>query len=208
MSTTLLETIQKIVQDELVRVRTAELGIVQEQHPHAGESDKDNYSCSVLLRDSKILLRSVPVATDRIGQVSIPAVGEMVLVQFVGGSIQAPVITGRLYNDEDRPPVNQDGKSVLHVPLGAGDSDAVHLEITSGDTRAILLQLGSGLKVQLQDDDPVIEVDAGEGNAKIRIDRDGAVSVESQGKLKIGASEISIEAQGNLTLKGARVDIN
>lgn len=208
MSTTLLETIQKIVQDELVRVRTAELGIVQEQHPHAGESDKDNYSCSVLLRDSKILLRSVPVATDRIGQVSIPAVGEMVLVQFVGGSIQAPVITGRLYNDEDRPPVNQDGKSVLHVPLGAGESDAVHLEITSGDTRAILLQLGSGLKVQLQDDDPVIEVDAGEGNAKIRIDRDGAVSVESQGKLKIGASEISIEAQGNLTLKGARVDIN
>jgi uncharacterized protein involved in type VI secretion and phage assembly len=208
LSATLLETIQRIVQDELARVRTAELGIVQEQHPHASDSDKDNYSCSVLLRDSKILLRSVPVATDRIGQVSIPAVGEMVLVQFVGGSIHAPVITGRLYNDEERPPANQDGQFILHVPLGAGESDAVHFEISSGDKRAMLLQLGSGLKLQLQDDDPVVEVETDGGSAKIRIDRDGAVTVESQGKLKMNASEISIEAQGNLKLKGARVDIN
>ena len=51
------------------------------------------------------------------------------LVQFVAGDVNAPVIVGRLYNDEDRPPENEDGKAVLHLPLGAADDDAVHLEL-------------------------------------------------------------------------------
>ncbi|MBI9093056.1 MAG: hypothetical protein JEZ12_27915 [Desulfobacterium sp.] len=102
---TLFDTIRRIVQEEVRRVRTAELGVVEEQHSHAEESDKDNYGCTVALRDSGIVLKKVPVATQRIGTVGIPAVSELVLVQFIGGDINATVITGRLYNDEDRPPV-------------------------------------------------------------------------------------------------------
>jgi ribose transport system ATP-binding protein len=37
------------------------------------------------------------------------------LVQFVGGDAHAPVITGQRYNDQDRPPPNEDGKAVLVV---------------------------------------------------------------------------------------------
>ena len=113
MTLTLYETIQRIVQAELRRIHTAELAIVQEQHPHAGDSDQDNYACTVQLRNSGIILKEVPVATARIGQASIPAVGNLVLVQFVGGNINAPVITGSLYNDEERPPVNDDGQIIL-----------------------------------------------------------------------------------------------
>ena len=119
MTPTLYDTIRRIVQEELGQVRTAELAVVQEQHA-------DEFAASVKLRDSEIVLRKVPVATQRIGAVSIPAVGDLVLVQFVGGSVNAPVITGRLYNDEDRPPANDDGQAVLHLPLAAGDDDAVH----------------------------------------------------------------------------------
>src|SRR5918994_264965 len=54
MTLTLYETVQRIVHEELGRVRTAELAIVQEQHPHADDSDKDNYACTVRLRDSGI----------------------------------------------------------------------------------------------------------------------------------------------------------
>ena len=85
----LLDTIRRIVRDEVARVRTAEIGIVQEQHPHASDSDLDNFACTVRLRDSGIVLRRVPVATQRIGLASIPAVGEMVLVQFIGGNLHA-----------------------------------------------------------------------------------------------------------------------
>jgi phage baseplate assembly protein gpV len=200
---TLFESIQRIVQDELQSVRTAELAVVQEQHP----SDPDNYACTVVLRDSGIVLRNVPVATSRIGAVAIPAVGELVLVQFVGGDVNAPVIVGRLYNDRDHPPENEDGRAVLHLPLGASDDSAVHIELKSGDARELSVKLGSAVTFVLRDDDPVVEIDAG-GQAKVTIERDGTVAVKSSGKLELKASEIKVEAEGKLTLKGATVNIN
>jgi uncharacterized protein involved in type VI secretion and phage assembly len=204
----LYETIQRIVAAELLRVRTADLAVVQELHPHAGGSDKDNYACTVQLRNSQIVLKRVPVATQQIGAVSIPNVGDLVLVQFIGGDVNAPVITGRLYNDEDRPPPNDEGQAIVHLPLGAGDGDAVHLELNSGDSRALTLQLGDGLKVELKDDDPAVKIDVGGGKATVQIDRDGTIKLENQGKVQISGSEIKIEAQAQLTLKGATVAIN
>ena len=203
MTLTLFESIQRIVQDELQSVRTAELAVVQEQHP----SDPDNYACTVVLRDSGIVLRNVPVATSRIGTVAIPAVGELVLVQFVGGDVNAPVIVGRLYNDRDRPPENEDGRAVLHLPLGASDDSAVHVELKSGEARELSVKLGRAVTFVLRDDDPVVEIDAG-GKAKVTIERDGTVAVKSSGKLELKASEIKVEAEGKLTLKGATVNIN
>lgn len=208
MTLTLFESIQRIVREELAQVRPSELAVVQEQHPHASDSDDDNYACTVKLRDSQLVLREVPVATGQIGVASIPAVGELVLVEFVGGDVNAPVIVGRLYNDEDRPPANDDGKAVLHLPPAAGDSDAVHVELTSGGARSIVLKLGSGLELTLQDDDPAVKVDVGGGSATLEIAKDGALSVQSNGKLELKATEISIEAQGQLTLRGATVNLN
>lgn len=215
MTLTLFDTVRCIVREELGQVRTAELALVEEQHPHAGEVDHDNYACTVRLRDSGLVLRKVPVATQRIGTVSIPAVGEMVLVQFVGGDLNAPIITGRLYNDEDRPPVNDDGQGVLHLPLGAAESDAVHLELTSGGTRQIVLRLGKGLSLTLQDDDPVVELAVDGGKAKLTIGRDGAVTLDSQGDLKVKGgdvqlegSSITVKASGELNLKGSKVNLN
>ncbi|MDA8140167.1 MAG: phage baseplate assembly protein V [Desulfobacteraceae bacterium] len=215
MTYSLFDTIRKIVREELGRVRTAELAVVQDQHPHADGGDKDNFACTVALRDSGIVLKKVPVATQRIGTASIPAVGELVLVQFVGGDINAPVITGRLYNDEDRPPVNADQQAVMHLPLGAADSDAVHLELQSGDTRQLLFKLGDALEVTAKDDDPVIELSVDGGKAKVKIERDGAVTIESNGNMKFKGGEvkiegqtIAVEAQSELKLKGSVVNIN
>ena len=113
---TLYDTIRRIVAEELAQLRTAELGIVEEQHPHASDSDTDNYACTVRLRDSDIVLPHVPLATQRLGTVAIPAVGELVLVQFLGGDINAPVITGRLYDEVTRPPVNEAGAASCRAP--------------------------------------------------------------------------------------------
>lgn len=208
MSTrSLYETIQRIVQEELRRVHTAELAVVQAQHPHAGETDQDNYSCTVKLRNSALVLKQVPVATPRIGQVSIPAVGDLVLVQFVGGDINAPIIVGSLYNDEDRPPVNANGQAILHLPPDGGDSDAVHIEINSDGKREINIKLGSGLAIHLRDDDPAVQIAVG-NSATVQIDSDGAIKLESQGNIAIKGKEVTIEAQAQLKLKGATIDLN
>ncbi len=209
MSRTLLETIQRIVADEVGRVRTAELAVVQDVHPHADDGDKDNYACTVALRDSGIVLGHVPVATARIGTVSIPDVGELVLVQFLGGSVNAPVITGRFYNDEDRPPANDKGVAIAHLPLGAADDEAVHIELASGDARSLSITLGKGLKLELKDDDPVVSIDVSDGKAKLTIAQDGATSLESKGKLELKGAGIAIDAGGDkLVLKGSTVELN
>ncbi|MBN1931243.1 MAG: hypothetical protein JW786_06505 [Desulfobacterales bacterium] len=206
---TLFDTIRRIVQEEIARTRTAELAVVQEQHPHVDDSDKDNYACTVALRDSGIVLKHVPVATQRIGIASIPAVGELVLVQFIGGDINAPVITGRLYNDEDRPPANDDNQAIMHLPLGAGDSDAVHLELHSGDSRELILKLGNGLELNLKDDDPVVEIKVDGGKGSVAIARDGAITIESQADINMkGSGSINIEASGEMNLKGSVINLN
>ena len=207
MTLTLFDSIQQLVREEVGRIRTAELATVQKQHSHSSSGDSDNYACTVVLRDSGIVLARVPVATERIGSASIPAVGELVLVQFLNGDINAPVIVGRLYNDADRPPPNDDGQAILHLPLGASDDQAVHVELHS-DTRKAIVKLGSALALTVQDDDPVVKVDVA-GQATLKIGKDGSIAIESSTDISIkGSSNVTLEAAGQLTLKGATVNIN
>src|SRR5262245_10016388 len=100
MNDGVLQLLRQLIRHEVQATRMAELAIVQDQHP----ADPDNYACTVRLRDSDIVLSKVPVATSRLGSVAIPPVGALVLVQFLNGDVNAPVVLGSLYNEEDRPP--------------------------------------------------------------------------------------------------------
>ncbi|MEO1069433.1 MAG: phage baseplate assembly protein V [Cyanobacteria bacterium J06638_6] len=213
---TLYETIQRIVQEELSRQQTAELAVVQENHPHADAGDTDNYACTVVLRNTGLVLRQVPVATPRVGQVSIPSVGDLVLVQFVGGNLNAPIITGSLYSDAARPPANQPQQAIWHLPADAAEDDALRVAFTGSDPKEITVSLGTALTVTLLDDDPVVSINVDGGKAAIAIDRDGAITITSQGDIAMEGNNISVKAQANLTLeaqgetviKGATVNIN
>jgi uncharacterized protein involved in type VI secretion and phage assembly len=207
VSIAMFDTMRRIVREELSRIRTAELAVVTEQHPHAADSDTDNYACSVQLRDTGLVLKRVPVAVHRVGAASLPGVGDLVLVQFVGGDLDAPIILGSLYNDEDRPPVNGDGKAVLHLPLGAADSDAAHIELSSNGTRTLKIAMGSTV-VTITDDDPSVNIDVGD-NAALTVGSNGAVTIKSSGNIEIKSDgNINVEAGATLTLKGATVNIN
>lgn len=115
----LVTIMQQIAAFEAEKIYTTELGEVTAALPHASDSDKNNYQCSVKLKNRKTAdgsdfeLRKVPVATGHIGMASIPNVGDLVLVQFIGGNLNAPVITGRLYNDADVPPVSDKNQLVM-----------------------------------------------------------------------------------------------
>jgi hypothetical protein len=104
----MVEIIRKIIQHELSKIRIGELGVVTSIFPHSGESDKDNYECNVKLKNSGLELRKVPIATNHIGTAAVPNVEDLVLVSFVAGDVNQPIVVGRLYNDKDRPPVNNE----------------------------------------------------------------------------------------------------
>ena len=134
----------------------------------------------------------MPVATGRIGAASIPAVGELVLVQFVGGDVNAPVITGRLYNDEDRPPANEDGKAVLHLPARRRRPRRGPRRAAQRRHAQLVLKLGTGLELTLQDDDPAVKVDVGgnghaddrQGRRASRCRASGKVELKGDGDLR------------------------
>jgi len=115
----IISILKEIASREVEKIYTTELGEVTAIMPHASDGDKYNYQCSVKIKNRKSAdgsdfeLRNVPVTTAHIGLASIPNVGDLVLIQFIGGELNAPVITGRLYNDKDKPPVSDNGQFVL-----------------------------------------------------------------------------------------------
>jgi len=212
----LLPDLRRLIREEVQGLRAAELAVVQAQHPHAGDGDTDNYAVTVRLRDTGIVLGKVPVATSRLGAVAIPPIGALVLVQFIGGDINAPVVTGTFYSDEDRPPVNDDGQVIWNLPADASPDDALRLEVSSADKKSVVLKLAGAVTVELKDDDPAVNIDVG-GNAQVTIDSDGTVTITSAQSLTVKAgSDVKIEAQGNMdlkaggnmTIKGSVINLN
>jgi hypothetical protein len=214
-----ISLIQAIVRDELQRVHVGDLGVVTSVFPHSDNGDRDNYACNVLLKNSGLELRKVPVATPTIGMAAVPNVEDLVLVTFIGGDANQPIIVGRLYNDQQRPPVNLPNEIVHHLPLDANDDAALKLAIRSGGDhdpkRQVELQMGSKLHVQLTDGDPLVNLETDQ--VKIQVTASGDVTIETQGKLELKAmgdvmiksdSDLNIEATGPLRLKGATIDLN
>lgn len=136
--TDLISIFQQIAVRETERIYTTELGEVTAVMPHASDSDKQYYQCSVRLRSHKAAgggdfeLRGVPVAIGHIGLANVPNVGDLVLLQFVGGDLNAPVITGRLYNDQDVPPISDEKQIVLDrmesIKIAMNDDSSIEID--------------------------------------------------------------------------------
>ena len=205
----LVEIIQAIVRDELKNVRTSEVGVVTQLFSHESSGDKNNYECSVKLRDTGLELHRVPVATQRIGLAAIPNVGDLVLIQFVGGNLHGAVITGRLYNDVDRPPEAK-AKELVYVSPDAAESGVrrVYVELPNGnkllvDDDKILLEVGD-TQVQVKNSGDV-EV---KSNAKVVVQSQGNVEIKSQGDMKLeSGGSLSLKAQTDVKIEGLSVSI-
>jgi uncharacterized protein involved in type VI secretion and phage assembly len=185
MSSGIIDIIKKVAENEAKKILTPELGIVTSVFSHSNEGDKDNYECNVKLKDKDLELRRVPVATQHVGLANTPHVGDLVLVTFVNGDINLPVIIGRLYNDEDRPPASRE-EEIVYKPQYSKNTDLnrIKIELPAND-----------VKINLHDDRIEIE------SVDITIQCKGNVKIESEGDLDIKARNISMESQFAMKLK-------
>ena len=188
----MVEVIRKIVEAEIRKIHVAELGVVTSIFPHASDSDKDNYECNVKLKNTGLELQKVPVATQHIGLAHIPKVDEMVLVTFLNGDINAPIIIGRMYTAEDRPPAN-DGEEIIYIPPYSENADL----------RRLHMELPSGIILSVTDD--ILNVEA--GKTMLKINRDGDIEVESNEKVSITASGEMIFNADKITIE-SKQDMN
>jgi phage baseplate assembly protein gpV len=222
----IIGVMQKVAAHEVRRIYTTELGEVTAVFPHVAEDDTDNYQCSVKLKNRQqpdgedFELSRVPVATQHLGLVNIPNVGDLVLVSFIGGNLNAPVIMGRLYNDQDLPPVNNEQEVLLQHSLTAGGSFKIDAEgavtITSkneqnivtvaDDTDITLVNATCQITIKegditLANDQCTITVKGGNvtldnGTCKVAIEGSGIT-------LDAASNTVTIKGMGGITLDAA-----
>ncbi|HBL11925.1 MAG TPA: hypothetical protein DD379_11050 [Cyanobacteria bacterium UBA11162] len=212
MTDSIIGAIQKVAEQEVRKIYTTELGIVTAVFPHASDSDKDNYQCSVKLKNKKqpdgqeFELPKVPIATSHMGLVNSPNIGDLVIVSFIGGNLNAPVIIGRLYNDEDQPPVNKEKEFLLQHDLKTGgslkiDADGV-ITVTSKNQKNVITVKDE--KISATTDKCSITEEGGD----ITIKNEQSTITLSGGNITIenGTCKIKVEA-GGITLDAASSNV-
>lgn len=227
---TIVNTLQEIIRQEMRSLRVADLGLVEEVYPHSGESDVDNYGCDVRLKNSGLLLKRVPLAIGHIGTASIPNKGDLVLLVFDKGDVNQPLIIGRLYNEKQRPPINNPDEVIFRLPLAEADDKTIKAAIrnhqSASPPRELIFEMPPKITVRVTDG--TVRATAGKtemkldqpggsggtvtifaGRTKITMNQDGDVTVEgaadmtfkATGDLKMEARNVKIESQLNTDIK-------
>src|SRR5206468_1941148 len=103
MSAVLFDSISRIARHEAQARAVAGIGKVTDVFTANGPQDGD-YSVTVQMRDTGLILPKVPVAVGPMGFASIPDVGDLAVVVFMEGDYNAPVVVGRVYQPDIPPP--------------------------------------------------------------------------------------------------------
>ncbi len=207
---TIVNTIQEIIRHELRAMRVAELGLVEAVYPHSDNGDNDNYGCDVRLKNSGLLLKRVPIATGHIGTAAIPNAGDLVLLAFDKGDVNQPILIGRLYNDEDRPPLNNPDEVIFRLPLAEADDKTIKAAIrnieANSPPREILVEMPPKITVRITDG--AVRATAGKTEMKLdQPDGSGGTVTVLAGRTKITMNQdgdVTVEAAGAMTLKATR----
>ena len=173
--------IRAIIREEMRSLRLGDIAVVTSVFPHSGDDDGHNYECNVKLREGDLELRKVPIATPHIGQVSAPAVGDLVLLTYVGGDPNRAVVVGRLYSDQARPPLHEENEWRMEAPLKGKTSLAID------KNGAVVLTAGKTVVTVHLDDS--VEI-VGEQDLKIEV----------KGNVSMKCVDCKVDASGNVEL--------
>ncbi|AGM11354.1 baseplate V-like protein [Halogranum tailed virus 1] len=162
------------------QIRLPQVGEIVKVREHTTTDDDNNFECDVLLRGEEQQRRGALVATPGRDSMHIPSVGDIVLVNFIDGTGEAPVITNVLYTNEKRPPLAQEGmvrqrKGNLYYEAHP-DGDWMRISQKSNDDDS-----GSAANARIEIDDsganPVVNIETNGADININV---------SGGQVKLG----------------------
>jgi phage baseplate assembly protein V len=144
----------------------------------------------------------------------LPEVDDEVLVAFEHGDPECPYVLGALWNGKDKPPVtNSDGKNDVRT-IRSRSGHQIRLTDTQGSERIEIVDKSGKNSIVIDTKDNTITVT---GGADIAVKADNgalklhgrSVEIVASGEVKIEAkSQASMQASGQLRLKGQMVHIN
>ncbi len=217
----LLDLVRRVVRQELRRRRLGQLGVVTAVHPHAGTGDANNYEADVRLKHEGLELRRVPIAVSHLGFAAPPRPGDLALVEFLDGDLNQPLLTGRFYHAEERPPLHREDEVLFEHRVADGTLN--HLRFAADGS--IFLQRDVTRPRDSSAAAATVSIDGDTGRVVVAVG-DNAVEVSDRGirledakgnqlemtdelfRLKARAP-LTLDASGQpVTIVGATIDFN
>jgi phage baseplate assembly protein V len=144
-----------------------------------------------------------PYAGDGYGATFVPELGTEVLVAFVHGDMNEPVVIGGVYNGKDKPPAYRDGTRQDVKMLKTKAGHVVRLD-DSAEARAIEIKTAGGHTLRLDDQEKKITITSTGGHTLVLDDRGNKLELAAAG----GTGKLTIEASGKITLQGTIVTVS
>lgn len=152
---------------------------------------------------------------DDFGSHFVPEIGDEVLVSFLNGNLESPVIMGSLWNEEKTPPYDAtDENNIRAIKSRSGHElvfddteDATNLKLKSAQEHQVTLD-DENSKITIEDSGGnYVCLDASANEIIIKSSMNVKVNASGNIEIKSGAN-ITIEAGGVLTLSGSLIKIN
>ena len=142
-----------------------------------------------------------PAAGSERGLLMMPIAGDEVLVAFEHGDVRRPYVLGSLWNGSDQPGddlVQTDGSFALRSDHKASvhAADAITIE-TDADVEIT----ASGKHTQKSTDDTSIE------GQNVNVKANSSLTIEATGDLTIKGASITVQASGTVSVSGAQVSL-
>lgn len=134
---------------------------------------------------------ATPYAGDQQGFYVVPDVNQEVLVGFLDGRTDDPVVLGSLWSGTFAPPYQPGSDNKVRTLKTASGHE---LKLTEGSDGGILLTTSGGHEITLSDQDSTLTLKASGGN-KLEISDDGITLDASKGDLTLKAASGTIDLQ-------------
>jgi phage baseplate assembly protein gpV len=212
----IIPTLQALVRGEMRRNRGLALAQVTAVFTNEGGGGDHHLVLNARIRGSALELQKVPIAVGRHGLSAVPRVDDLVLVGFIDGDLNAPIVMGILYDESAAPPDASADEIVYAVPdEERDDARRLHMEMPNGNSITVTdvnVEITMGSTTMTIEADGAISL-AAAGN--IELSADGDVSIKAGGKVEIEAKQdtnvkgmnCNIEGQTGAKLKGANVTL-
>jgi phage baseplate assembly protein V len=147
-----------------------------------------------------------PYAGNKYGIMFVPEAGDEVLLSFIHGDMNEPVVVGGLYSEKDKPPgyrLDSFNRKVIRTKAGHElrfDDAEPSITLTSKNGHVLslddkaknaTLQTAGGHTVELDDNGGTVTVKHANGKASIKLDSSGGVTIDGA-TIKLTAQQISI----------------
>lgn len=205
---TFVGVMSEVAKRELAAHRALSLGIVTDAFSNDGGSGDHHVDCNVRLHGSELVLQHVPVAVARPGLSALPRVGDLVVLGFLDGDVNGPVLLGTIHAADVPSPDAKADEVVYEVPDPGGDARRLEIRLPNGN---LLTVKDDTVTIDMNGTKVVVESGGAitfEASGDINLKASGNLSMEAKGNVAIKASgDASIEASGNANLKGSMTSI-